>query len=92
MPPKQLNTLGEGGVPLAATLSPKSLPSSADGVASRAFVEGGEATVEWGGATLHSPKFMGYNAREAEDLDCGDYCAFELYAVPARLASEKRAS
>lgn len=91
-PPTQLNALGEDRVPLAATLSPKPLPSSAEGVASRAFVEGGEATVEWGGAMLHSPKFTGYHAREAEDLDCGDYCAFELYAVPARLASERRAA
>eukprot|EP00903_Cladosiphon_okamuranus_P013133 g12248.t1 len=84
----RVNLIGEGGVPTAPVLSSKPLPSVSDGVASRAVVGDGEATVEWGGAILHTPKYSGQHAHEAEDRDCGFYCAFEVFAVPTRLRGD----
>lgn len=69
---------------MAPVLSVKPIPSARDGAASRAYMGGTEVTVEWGGAVLHTPKYSGTHAHEAEDRDCGDFCAFEVYAVPKR--------
>ncbi|CAM9660215.1 unnamed protein product [Ectocarpus fasciculatus] len=82
----RVSVVGEEGVPISPSLSAKSLPSGSD--ASRAVVGGREATVEWGGATLHTPKLSGRHPREAEDRDCGIYCSYEVYAVPTRLRGE----
>ncbi|CAB1114966.1 unnamed protein product [Ectocarpus sp. CCAP 1310/34] len=82
----RVKVMGEEGVPVSPSLSAKFLPSGSD--ASRAVVGGREATVEWGGATLHTPKLSGRHPHEAEDRDCGIYCSYEVYAVPTRLKGE----
>lgn len=77
--------MGEGDVPISPVLSAKPLESSLDGVSSRAVVGGGEVTVEWAGVMLRSPanKRRQY-ASEEEERDCGNFCSFEIYAVPTR--------
>ncbi|CAM9344963.1 unnamed protein product [Scytosiphon promiscuus] len=84
----KINLLGEGGVPISPVLSANPLPAAADGAASRAFVQGSEATIEWGGATLQTPKISGEHPHDVEHRDCGDYCTFEVFAVPRRLRAK----
>lgn len=38
-----------------------------------------------GGAMLHTPEVGGGRMNhDADDRDCGDYCSFEVFAVPTR--------